>query len=213
MTLRDGMLYDGFWPSDNENPYDGLRIYKDTLLRMPAQWIDCWAAIASVKGATPVYSVASEDKIIACGDAIWHHVVGVHPSYLKAFLSGSPIGLSFDLNSLSDDTFLMLKEFISEFKAKRRLYKSATARLIADTETVIAIEYADKNLDEIEVVLFVNRRVQDGVTLYPLVDTSKNYLNAEGEKISGKEIAEEGISFEIKHSYTAFNCMLRSVKE
>jgi alpha-galactosidase len=213
MTLRDGMLYDGFWPSDNESPYDGLRIYKDTLRRMPAQWIDCWTAIASVKGATPVYSVASEDKIIACGDAIWNHVEGVHPSYLKAFLSGSPIGLSFDLNSLTEDTFLMLKEFIAQFKERRDFYKSQTARLIADTETVTAIEYADKALKEIEVILFVNKRLQDGITLYPAIDVNLTYVNEQGETILGKDLASEGISFDIEHSYTAFVYRMRAVTE
>ena len=213
MTIRDGMLYDGFWPSDNESPYDGLRIYKDTLLRMPAQWIDCWTAIASVKGATPVYSVASEDKIIACGDAIWHHVVGVHPSYLKGFLTGSPIGLSFDLNSLTEDTFGMLKEFITQFKERRDFYKTATARLLADTNTVLAIEYADNALEDIEITLFVNKRLQDGVCLYPAVDENKTYIDESGNKILGRVLAEEGVDFDIKHSYTGFNYRLRAVKE
>lgn len=212
MTIKDGMLYDSFWPSDNESPYDGLRIYKDTLLRMPAQWIDCWAAIASVKDATPVFSVASPDKIIACADAIWHHVVGVHPSYLKAFLTGSPIGLSFDLNSLSEDTFRMLKEFIGEFKKRRGLYINAAARLLADTETVLAIEYADNTLDEVEITLFINRRLQDSITLYPTVDENKIYVDDSGRRISGKELIEDGIDFDIKHSYTALNYRLRTDK-
>lgn len=213
MTIRDGMLYDSFWPSDNESPYDGLRIYKDSLIRMPAQWIDCWTAISSVKGATPVYSVASDDKILACGDAIWNHVVGVHPSYLKGFLTGSPIGFSFDLNSLTEDTFKMLKEFINNFKERRGFYKSATARLIADTETVLAIEYADGELDEIEVVAFANKRIQDSVTLYPTVDINKTYIDENKNKICGRTIDENGIEFDIKHSYTAFSYRLRAVTQ
>ena len=213
MTIKDGMLYDSFWPSDNESPYDGLRIYKDTLLRMPAQWIDCWTAIASVKGATPIFSVASDDKIISCGDAIWHHVVGVHPSYLKAFLTGSPIGLSFNLNSLTDDTFLMLKEFISEFKTRRKLYKDATARLLCDTETVLAIEYADNALSDIEITLFVNKRLQDSICIYPTLDEEKTYIDENGNKMPGRALIEDGIDFDIKHSYTAFNYRLRAVSE
>ena len=211
MTINDGKLYDSFWPSDNESPYDGLRIYKDALIRMPAQWIDCWAAIASVKGATPIYSVASDDKILACGDAIWHHVVGVHPSYLKGYLTGSPIGLSFDLNSLTNDTFIMLKEFIQDFKKRRYFYKNATARIISDTETISAIEYSDNTFDEIEVVLFVNKRLQDSITLYPVIDMSKIYIDEKGNKIKGRMIEENGIEFDIKHSYTAFNYKLRAI--
>lgn len=213
MTIRDGMLYDGFWPSDNESPYDGLRIYKDTLIRMPAQWIDCWSAIASVKDATPIYSDASGDKILACGDAIWHHIEEVHPSYLKAFLTGSPIGLSFDLNSLSDGAFLALKEFLAEFKEQRKLYKDANARLLADTETVLAIQYSSNDLDDIEITLFVNKRLQDSICLYPAVDEEKTYILESGDKISGRVLSEDGIDFDIKHSYTAFNYRLRSVKE
>ena len=213
MTIRDGMLYDGFWPSDNESPYDGLRIYKDTLLRMPAQWIDCWSAIASVKGATPVFSDASEDKLIACGDAVWHHVTEVHPSYLKAFLTGSPIGLSFDLNSLTEDAFVMLKKFIKEFKERRELYRTGVARLLSDTDAVISIEYSDSTLSEIEITTFINKRLQDGITLYPVIDEGKTYIDENGNIISGRKLSSEGFDLQIAHGYTAFNYRLRAIKE
>lgn len=93
MNLHTATLYDSFWPSDSASPYVGLRIYKDTLLRMPPRLIDAWCALASVTDKTPVYG-CSPDKIISCADAVWNHVVGVSPEFLRGYLMGSPSSLA-----------------------------------------------------------------------------------------------------------------------
>ena len=212
MSIRDGILYDSFWPSDNESPYVGLRIYKDTLKRMPAQWIDTWTAIASVKGATPVYG-CSDDKIIACGDAIWDHVTGVHLDYLTGYMAGSPIGLSFDLNSLTEETFKRIKDYISEFKSRRSFYMNAVCRIIADTEGLTALEYSSPDKSEIEVIIFVGKMIQSDVTLYPDVNEALTYIIENGNVTDGKALAECGIDFEIKKSYSSAVIKMRAVNK
>ena len=42
MELGQGMLFDDFWLSDNQGPYEGIRIVKDTLKRMPSALIQRW---------------------------------------------------------------------------------------------------------------------------------------------------------------------------
>ena len=95
MSVRDGALYDSFWLSDNQSPYHTLRIFRDTILRMPPQWVECWATVTSAEGIAPVYgSSEMSGKLIASNDATWDDVRSVRMSYLTGVLTGSPIGLS-----------------------------------------------------------------------------------------------------------------------
>ena len=42
MDLEQAKLFDSFWISDNQGPYEGLTIYKDTALRLPPSCIEKW---------------------------------------------------------------------------------------------------------------------------------------------------------------------------
>ncbi len=209
MNIHEGEIYDSFWPSDNESPYVGLDIYKNTLLRLSPQLIDCWIAIASVKGATPTYE-CSDDKIIACADAIWDNVVSVRPEFLRGYLMGSPIGLSFDLNSLSDESFEALRSYIKEFKQRREFYRGAVCHLLADTETVTALEYRSEDYSVVEVILFVKKRIQDDITLYPSVDKALTYVHESGKELMGGDIEEYGIDIPTKESFSATIIRMRA---
>ena len=210
MNIHEAVLYDSFWPSDNESPYSGLEIYKDTLLRLSPQYIDCWIAITSVKDATPHYE-CSPDKILACADAIWDNVVSLHPSFLHGYLMGSPIGLSFDLNSLSDEDFSALKNTILDFKKRREFYKEAVCHLLADTESVTALEYRSEDFSKVEMILFVKKKFQDNITLYPIVDESCEYLSDKGERVTGEILAKEGVDLPIKKSLSSVILRLKAV--
>lgn len=45
MTLTNGLDFDSFWLSDNQSPYEGVRIFKDTIKRVAPQMIEKWATI------------------------------------------------------------------------------------------------------------------------------------------------------------------------
>lgn len=210
MNLHTAILYDSFWPSDNESPYVGLRIYKDTLLRMPPRLIDCWCAIASVTEKTPVYGCPS-DKIISCADAVWNHVEGVYPEYLKGYLMGSPIGLSFDLNSLSENSFAALKEIIREFKSRREFYMKALCHILSDTDSITVLQYRSDDLRECEIIAFTDKIMQDSVTVYPIVDADLDYALEDGRVVSGKSLSEDGIEVSLPESFSSVTLRLRAV--
>jgi hypothetical protein len=125
-------------------------------------------------------------------------------------MAGSPIGLSLDLNSLTNDTFEMLRSYIEGFKERRAFYMSAVTRIIADTASVTALEYSTPDLSEIELTLFVDKLAQSDITLYPEVRRELVYVDSEGREIDGTTLAEDGIDFKIKKSYSCSRVVLRA---
>lgn len=203
MSIRDGALYDSFWISDNHSPYHGLRIFKDSILRMPPQWIECFAVIASAKQLSPMYGTYDcADKIIACNNSDWDSVVGIHKSFLKGFLTGSPIGLSFDLTSLTDDVFNELKQFISQFKENRDFWKNAVCHILTDTETMLVLEFRNDDFSKVELVIFSKKTIQDNICVYPVLNDNYSYKFADKIK-TAEEIFEEGIDVSIEKCYDA----------
>ena len=203
MDLGSYVKFDSTWPSDNESPYTQFRIYKDTLLRMPPQGFERWVALHSLTGYEDFYKSfqgsngVGTQRIIACGDAVWKHVEGVHMSWLKGFFTGGPIGLSMDLNLLSPEVREELKKFIEEVKKNREFWQTAVARILCDTPTVTTLQYNDMDLNRVVVQLFCHQPTQNQFCLRPVVDETKTYRLSTGEVLTGKEIAREGI--EIAH--------------
>lgn len=200
MSIRDGRMYDSFWLSDDQSPYHGIDIFKDTLLRMPPQWIECWATVRSVGGFAPD---DLNEKLIASHDAGWGEVIGVYESYLKAFLTGCPIGLSCDLTALSDSVVKMLKEHIEDFKTNRAFWRKAGCHILTDTKTMQILEYRDEDFDRIELVVIKKRALQKTITLFPVLDANAKYcVNGGGSRL-GAEIMENGIELALDSYYTA----------
>lgn len=197
MELNTYRKFDSTWPSDNENPYTEMRIYKDTIIRMPPQHFEKWVAGHSLVGYEDFYKSFERetDKFVACGDAVWQHIVGVNQSYLNGYMTGGPIGISSDISRWSEGAKNNMRSFISKFKAEREFWKSAVARIICDTASVTAYEYSDMKLKKIVVHVFTNEPKQDVFCVHPVIDETKKYL-LNGEKVlSGKQIADEGIEF------------------
>ena len=110
--LKNCMLFDSYWLSDDQSPYEGLRLVKETVKRLAPQRIERWACLTSFASTQP----APQDKLLANDDWTWGRLASVHESYLKAFLTGAPIGFSCDLTLLSGDTFDMLKNLLKNSK-------------------------------------------------------------------------------------------------
>ena len=202
MDLSAYTQFDSTWPSDNESPYTQFRIYKDTLLRMPPQGFERWMALHSLTGFEDFYKSfqssnnVGTQRIIACGDAVWKHVEGVHMSWLKGFFTGGPIGLSTDLNLLTPEVRGELKEFIAGVKQNREFWRTAVARILCDTPAVTALQYSDMELKRVVVQLFCHQPTQNSFCLRPVVDEKKTYRLSTGEMLTGKEIAREGVGIE-----------------
>ena len=212
MSLRDGKLYDSFWLSDDQSPYDGLRIWKDTLLRMPPQWIECWASIRSVKSLSPCYGESAyADKLLSTNDATWNHVTGVHMSFLQGLLTGGPIGLSFDLTAITDTVFEQLKDFIARFKADREFWSKAVCHILTDTQSMLVVEFRNEDFSRIELVVFTKKAMQSNLRVYPLLDSKESYGWKDATVRSGADLEKNGIDFPIHENYTAQFLTLNNV--
>ena len=213
MSLENGFDFDSFWLSDNQSPYEGVRIVRDTLLRMPPQMIERWATLQSVCDFKHCYMENSNEKLIATNDATWTDVRGVHQSYLQGFLTGGPIGFSCDLNSLSETAVADLKEFIAIIKQDREFWKQAECRILADTESVLVLEYSDCAFERAEVVVYTDRIRQNGLTVYPTINIEKEYMVNDETLISGIQIEKEGIHIELDGNYRAKRLSFKSMSK
>lgn len=202
LDLRSYMLFDSAWPSDNESPYVEMRMYRDTILRMPPQGFERWISALSIADQKDFFQCfkgsnsGKLERMVACGDAVWHHLVGVQESYMDGYMTSGPVGFSCDLRLFSDDARAHFKEKIAEIKKDREFWKTAVARILCDTKTVTTFQYSDVALNKIVVQLFTHETMQQHFRVYPVVDEARSYRTADGTVLTGRQIAEEGFAIE-----------------
>ncbi len=214
MGIRDGELFDSFWLSDNQSPYAGIRILKESILRMPPQMIERWAVVKSVENFAPIYaSNEYSEKLISTDDATISNVIGVNLSYLKAFLTGGPIGFSCDLNQLSDKAFSELKEFISDIKKEREFWLNANCRILTDTETMLVLQYSDKEMSKIKIVVISEKSAQNKITVYPVLKNDFKYILDGETEYEGYELSEKGFDVCVDNRYSANTVNLERIIE
>jgi len=200
MTLSELRYYDSFWFSDQQSPYVGMRIFKDSLRRFPANRFEKWATIQSASDFSPIYYGGNPEKIIATHDACWDNIIGVQESYLKGFLTGCPIGISSNLTQFSDALMEKLSEHIAQFKKDRSFYQNAVVRILTDTETMLVLEFSDMASERAEILVFSQQIRQNRIRVYPKLDEKKAYRLGDSI-ISGKELMTEGVPVEVPNSY------------
>ena len=195
MEMAQGTLCDSFWLSDNQSPVAGLRIVKDTLKRLPCALIERWCVQKYCEGFLQYGQKEKVGRMLYCNNGTWDSLTTVSDAYIQAFMTGGPIGFSFDLASLPEKYKAFWKDAIAEFKKNRAFYASCTARLLADTDGLVAIQYADAALDTVLIQIFTTTSRAGDLLLYPCVDESAEYLS-DGARLLGKELAQNGLSFE-----------------
>jgi len=211
MALANAKDFDSFWLSDNQSPYEGMRIIKDSIRRMPPQMIDRWATIQSICDFKHCCGDNLPEKIITTNDATWNDVRGVHQSYLEGFLTGGPVGFSCDLNSLSETVVEDLKDFIAQLKRDRDFWKKAVCRILADTESVLVLEYSDMNFDKVEILVYTSRIRQSKIVIYPKLDMTASYCIDGKDIMSSIQIDAEGIDVALSGNFTARRVKLERV--
>lgn len=196
MELENGIYYDSVWPSDNQSPIGGLRIFRDTVKRLPPCHIEKWDVRRFFDGF-PKYAGKTPARLpISCNNATWDNVCSVTRGYTHAFLTGGPIGFSADIAGYPEDEKELIKEHVKRFKADREFYRTALVRILHDAGDITVFQYSDPALDRIEIQVFSNVPNQSRVRVYPVVGEEKTY-RLEGELVSGKHLAENGIRFKI----------------
>ena len=206
--LKNGTRFDSFWLSDNQSPYEGMRIFKEGIKRLPPQRIEKWAVIASLPDFAPVYPGHETEKILASHDASWNGIVGAHGEFLRGFLTGSPIGISCDLTRCSGALLELLRAHVAQFKAERAFWSAAVCHILTDTPQVLALEYAAAH--EIRLVVYSFKTMQSSLCVYPHVDEHADY-RIHGATVSGSCIAANGIEVPLSGNYRVAFCTLERV--
>lgn len=195
MELGEGRLFDSFWFSDNQGPCEGIRIIKDTLKRMPTSLIERWNVQKYCDGFN-VYEKGVIGKMIHSNDATWDTVVGVDDSFSEEFLKGGPMGFSCDIDAFPEKYKARWREVIAEYKAERGFYMTASARILTDSDDLIAIEYSDKEFNMCVIQIFARTVRAADITLYPTLSPDADY-SYNGETVTAKEISEDGIRIDL----------------
>ncbi len=209
MELNQGRMFDSFWLSDNQGPFEGIRIVKDTLKRMPTALIERWNVQKYSEGF-PHYDLKSEvGMMLSCNNGTWDFITSVKDSFTSAFINCGPVGFSCDIAAFPDGYKKLWKENIKAFKQNRDFYKNAVARILVDTDDIIAIQYSDSV--RFEIVLFTKTTYANNLIVYPVLDEGKRYSLDNGI-LSGKEITENGICFDNLADNSAYVKILNEVK-
>lgn len=191
MDMGWGRDFDSFWLSDNQSPHEGLRIAKETMLRLAPRQVERWVVARTIAGVQPDYG-GRDSRILATEDGLWTRASTYHPNYIDAFLAGGTPGFSCDLNAFSDEDFNHFRDYVSRFKTEAAFWQTAVGRILCDTGKVTVLEYSDEALRDVRVVVAAERVQQSSVRVYPVLDPAGVYM-VNGAKRPASEIARDGI--------------------
>lgn len=197
MNLANCRDFDSFWLSDDQSVIDGIRIVKDSMLRLPPRMIERWAVVESREDFEIYNATERACKLISCNDGTWSNVEGVQLPFLEAFLLGGVIGFSCDLTHLNEEHTAFLRELTDRFKAERDFWQNAECRILCDTNAMLALQYSDPALTKVKIFSIKRLCVQDGVTVHPVLDPEKRY------SLNGEPYPGGGVEFISRLHHTA----------
>lgn len=177
MDLYHATYMDGIWFSDNQNPYFGTRILRDTVLRMPPQQLERWATVQSVDGFTSIYSEGGRTtRTVSVFEGTWQSVCGVSMAYYKAFCTGGAFGITCNLTALNEADFRSLCEAVTAYKQMRDFYCTASCTPLVATDALTVLQYCDADETTVVLQLFENNVRQETVTVYPKLQKARDYI-------------------------------------
>ena len=201
MSLPNYERFPSFWFTDNQSPFEGLKIIKDTLRRMPSQAMERWL-VASTCDTHHAFTDQSSEIFIATDDATWNNARSLSESFLEGFMLGGPMGFSCDLTSFSKEHFAFLKKLVADFKADREFWSNAECRILCDTNSVLTLQYNDFAMKRIEIVSFAWKIHQRTACIYPVTAPGASYRM--GEKVlTSEQLTQDGITADLPGNYVA----------
>ena len=194
MDLGWARDFDSFWLSDNQSPIHGLRIAKETMLRMPPRLIERWITVRSAEGLQPDYN-GRDTRLLATEDAGWRDMRSVAPDFVAAFAAGGVIGFSCDLTALSEAHADYFRKLVADRKRDEAFWRGAVGRILCDTPEVVALQYSDAALEDVRVVVATGRSRQGEVVVRPVLDPALEYEH-DGQRRKGTSWMEHGVAVE-----------------
>jgi len=212
MTLSSLKYFDSFWMSDNQSQTEQLRIFRDTLLRMPPRALENWVSVCSLQNQTPSTTDAA-DVTVTAGDRGWRHVESITEDFLRHSMWGGPMSVSCDLTRLSPALRQSLAERAALIKTQRDYWRTAEARILIDTAAMLALQFSDEALSDLRIYLYAGAPLtQNAVTVFPVCDPDTVYADAEGVEYTGQSLMEEGLRIPMKANRDAAEVLLKKVK-
>ncbi|MBR2839654.1 MAG: alpha-galactosidase [Kiritimatiellae bacterium] len=192
MDLGWARDFDSFWLSDNQSPVYGLRIAKETMLRLPPQKIERWITARSAANLQPDYS-GNDERLLATEDAWWREMRSVAPDFVAAFAAGGPVGFSCDLTALSEKHAEYFRKMVAERKRDAAFWGKAVSRVLCDSPEVVVLQYSDAALRDVRVVVATGRSRQNSTTVRPVLDAELDYEH-NGQRRKGAYWMEHGVA-------------------
>ena len=191
MNLGWAEDYDSLWPSDNQSPYHGVRILKETMLRIPPRLLERWIVARTVENIQPNYR-GKDTRLVACDDGCWFRMRSVEPSYLDAFTLGGPVGFSCDLTAFSAVDSQRLADVLAERRKDGAFWNRSVGRILCDTPSLVAFQYDDGSLDDVRVVVVADNLRQSQTTFHPLLKPGVDY-RVDGKLRTAQDLAANGL--------------------
>ncbi len=210
MDLGWARDFDSFWPSDNQSPVHGLRIARETMLRLPPCQVERWITVRSAEGLQPDY-FGRDSRLLATEDAWWRDLRSVAPEYVAAFASGGPVGFSCDLTALSDGHLDYFRRMVADRRRDEAFWRGAVGRVLCDTPEIVALQYSDVGLHDVRVLVVTARSRQRNVKVRPVLDPALDY-EKDGRRESGAVWMEHGAEVETG-LFTASELVFTSARE
>lgn len=124
--------FDGFFLSDNVNPYDVAHISQGAMMRLPPGKLERWAVMRTADGL-PEYPKPIEDsaaRTIVPKEATWDDFLTVDPSFPLAVGLMGILGFSGDVHHMSERARALSRQAVAVFKTYRALLSSAVGYLL-----------------------------------------------------------------------------------
>lgn len=184
---------DSVWFSDNQNPQSGIKILRETFLRLAPWYAERWAVLKNADGFSKVYSEGRRsERLFTVKGATWQTAETVSLKFIKQFLTGGAMGFSCDLTSLSEETLRELKAYISEFKKNREFFRNCVCIPLVSNDTLTVLQYSDSEEKTVVIEIFYENTHQSRLTVYPKLKNGRNYA-----PYTAAEINENGITVKL----------------
>ncbi|MGI5869667.1 MAG: glycoside hydrolase family 36 protein [Kiritimatiellia bacterium] len=195
MDLGWAREFDSFWLSDNQSIGMGLRIARETMLRLPPRLIERWLTVRSLANAQPDF-FGKDERLVSTEDANWRNLRSYPPESAAAFAAGGPLGFSCDLTALSESHFAFFKRLVEEHQADEAFWARAVGRVLCAGPTVQAVQCSDEGLADVRIFVAVDGATQTAVTVAPVLNPAMAYACNDATR-SGADWMAAGIRVEV----------------
>lgn len=191
MDLSWSRTFDSFWLSDNQSAYEGIRIAKDTMLRLPPRCIERWLTLTRVRGVQPDYE-GRDSRLLTTEDATWTNMRSVPLSRIDAFVAGGPFCMSCDLTTFDDDDVAHFRGLITRAREDSAFWQTAVGRVLVDTPEATVLQYSDEKLTDVRIFAISQDAREHRLAVHPVIDAWSDYRVNDGVR-SASALGKSGL--------------------